>query len=303
LKRLHIKWLILVLAAGATSLLARQASQTLKVNVEVVQVYATVTDGQGRYVKDLKKEHFEVSEDGAPQTIETFSSDDVPVSVGIVLDVGGQMKDNLPVAREGALTFLKAGHLDNEFFLVEFNNKAAVTEDYARDLNMLRNHNEFLPSNRQKAVYDAIYLGLTKLRDGINPRKLLLVLTSGGYLSSEHKPGEVRNLARQLDAQIFGVDLPVETDIHGDIGDEAVPAADVIEPLGGQNFISNSGTDYLNICRRIAVAVRNQYAITYRSTNPVHDGKYRKISVKLNPPKGTPQLLVQTRNGYYAPEP
>jgi Ca-activated chloride channel homolog len=298
-----MKWFTVFATVCATGLFGQEATQTLKVNVEVVQVYATVTDGEGRFVKDLKQEHFQIAEDGVDQKIESFSSDDVPISVGIVLDVGGTMKGNLPVAKEGALTFLKAGHLDNEYFLLEFNNTTEVTEDYSRDLTVLRNHTSFLTSSRDKAVYDAIYSGLEKLRDGINPRKFLLVLTSGGYLSSAHKPAEARNLARQLDAQIYGVDLPVESDIHGDFGDGNVATADIIEPLGGQNFVSSSATDYLNICRRISVAVRNQYVLTYRPTNSIHDGKYRRIEVKLNPPKGAPPLFVQTRQGYFAAEP
>ena len=298
-----LKWLGVFVAVAAMAAFgySRQASQTLKVNVELVQVYATVTDTQGRFVKDLQKEHFQVFEDGKEQAIEAFSSDDVPVSVGIVLDVSGTMKENLPVAKEGAMTFLNAGHLDNEFFLIEFNNKAEVTEDYNHDLMALRNHNSFLPSTRDKAAYDAVYLGLDKLRDAINPRKVLLVLTSGGYVVGEHKASDVRKLARELDTQIFGIDLPVDSDIHGET-DGRVPTSEIVEPIGGRNFVSSSGTDYLNICRRIAIAMRNQYAIAYRSSNTSHDGSYRHIKVKINPPKGAPELLVQTREGYYAAE-
>ena len=191
----------------------------MKVDVELVQVYATVTDSEGRFVRDLKQEHFQISEDGVDQRIEAFSSDDVPASVGIILDVSGSMKPNIPVAKEGAMTFLDAGHLDNEYFLVEFNNKAEITEDFTSDLMALRNHTQFLPATKNKSVYDALYAGLDKLRDGVNPRKLLLVLTSGGSIVGEHKPSEVRNLARQLDAQIFSVDLPTETDFHGETPD------------------------------------------------------------------------------------
>jgi len=298
-----LRWLTTIVAVSAMGLIAyAQATQTLKVDVELVQVYATVTDSEGRFVRDLKQEHFQVSEDGVDQKIEAFSSDDVPASVGIILDVSGTMKPNLPVAKEGAMTFLDAGHLDNEYFLVEFNDKVTVTQDYANDPMILRNHNEFLPSSRNKAVYDALFAGLEKLRDAENPRKMLLVLTSGGSIVGNHKATEVRNLARQLDAQIFSVDLPTETDIHGENPDGET-TANIIEPLGGQNFVSSTATDYLNICRRISVAVRNQYSIAYRSTNTVHDGKYRHIKLKLSAPKGVPELFVQTREGYYAKEP
>ena len=276
--------------------------QTLKVNVELVQMYATVTDTRGRYVRDLKREHFQVLEDGVEQKLESFASDDVPVSAGVILDVGGSMKDNLGVAKEGAMTFLKAGHLDNEYFLVEFNDKAALTEEYTRDLTTLQNHTQFLTSEKNKAPYDGIHLGLQQLKDAINPRKILLVMTSGGYIKNQHKASEVRNMARQMDVQIFNVALPIDTDIHGEISDLA-EASDVIEPIGGRNFVAADAQDYFSICRRIAVAVRNQYAITYRSTNPAHDGKFRKVQIKLNAPKGAPELIVQTRDGYYAQEP
>jgi Ca-activated chloride channel homolog len=281
---------------------AQEPLQTLKVNVDIVQVYATVTDSHGRYVMDLKPEHFQVFEDNVEQKIEVFSSDDVPASIGIVFDVGGTMKPNLPLAREGALTFLRAGHLDNEYFVVEFNDKPELTEDFTRDLTILQRHQAFLPSKKEKAPLDALHFSLVKLKEAANARKILLVLTSGGYVTGQTRARDVRELARQLDAQLFAVDLPPDLDIRGEITDR-VRTADIVEPLGGRSFTAGAVSDYINICRRISVAVRNQYAIAYRSTNAAHDGKYRKIRLKLNPPKGTPELFVQTRDGYYAAEP
>jgi Ca-activated chloride channel family protein len=212
------------------------------------------------------------------------------------------MKPNLPLAKEGAITFLKAGHLDNEYLVVEFNNKPAVTQEWTHDIVRLMNHPGFLPSTREKGLLDAMFVALDKLRTASNPRKVILALTSGGETVAAHKASEIRNLARQLDVQIFAVDLPEESDFSGDIT-ENVTTADVVEPLGGQTLVGSDAEEYVAICRRVAVAVRNQYAIAYRPPNPQHDGKFHHIQVKLRPPKGTPDLFVQTREGYYAAEP
>jgi len=296
-----MKWLIVILSTAAVGVCAyAQEAQVLKVNVELVQVHATVTNVEGQFIRNLKPDYFEVLEDGVPQHVESFASDDAPLTIGIILDVGGTMKANLPLAKEAGMAFLNVGRLDNEYFLVEFNNKAEVTQDLTRDFTKLRDHVAVLKGARDKAPYDGMYLGLDKLRDSTRSRKVLLVLTTGGYIQNEHSAAQVRNLARQLDAQLFGVDLPTEIDIHGEASGKD-DASNVIEPVGGLNFVATSGSDYLNICRRIAVSVRNEYDIAYRSTNSAHDGKYRRVQVKLHLPKGAPELFVQARDGYYAP--
>jgi Ca-activated chloride channel family protein len=290
-----------ILAVAFTSV-AQDVPQTFRVNVDLVQVHATVSDLDGRYVIGLGKEHFQVLEDGVEQEIQTFASDDVPFSLGIIVDVGKGVEQQLQVAKEAAALFLKAGNVANEYFVIEFNEKPFVTIDYTRDVMRLQNIEEFLPSTRDKAILDAIHLGLEKLEEARNPGKLLLVITAGGDTNSERTAADVRELARQQNVQIYGVSPPIDIDVWGRVDRPPVIAADIIESIGGRGFGSVAGFDLQDVCRRIAVAVRNQYVVGYRSTNPARDGKFRKVDVKLNLTKGLPELFVHTRSGYYAPE-
>jgi hypothetical protein len=140
-------------------------------------------------------------------------------------------------------------------------------------------------------------MGLEKLREAKNPRKVLRVFTSGGYLKSQHKAAAVRALARQLDVQIYGITL-IEVDIHGSL-DGRDSAETLIGSVGGETFTPDGALDFLSTCRKVAVGLRNQYILGYHSTNPEHDGKYRRLDVKLAL-KNAPPLNVQTRNGFYA---
>ncbi len=307
----------MIAAIAAATGLASAQIQTYKVNVETVQIHTTVTDFKGRFVTNLKSRDFTIFEDGNPQKIDAFTSDDSPLSVGILFDVNGLMGDNFALAKQAALTFLKTGNFNNEYFLVEFNNRPQIVEDFTHDLAALENHAQMLRGTKESGAIDALNLGLEKLRSGNNPRKVLLLFSTGGYSRNEHKTDQVRNLARQLDVQMFGVTLvmpsvsvanadPMECadatpglcGVHV-LGSGFDTGVDIISSVGGEGFASDSAPDFVTICRRIGVALRNQYILGYQSTNSVHDGKYRSLQVKLAI-RDVPDLKVHTRAGYYA---
>ena len=282
--------LLFVLAAAA------QQIKTLKVDVELVLVYATVMDSLGHYVVGLEPENFQISEDRVDQKIETFSTEDVPLSVGIILDVSGSMKDRLTHAKDAAVTFLKMGNPEDEYFLVEFNDKAKVTEDFTTDIEKLKSHIAFLPSKGQTALFDAVYLGLATVKDGTNPRKFLLTITDGDENHSRYGYSQVRDFAREQDVQVYAIGGARGSGGGGSLGD-------IVEMTGGRVFgFGSSNNDLEDICTKIAIEVKNQYIIGYRSTNENRDGKYRKIRVKVIPPRGmTSPLVVRAKDGYVAP--
>lgn len=303
-----MRWVIF--AAALTGVFAF-AQDTLKVNVETVQVYANVTDLKGRFVTGLKSDNFKVLEDGKEQKVDGFTSDDSPVSAGILIDVNGLMGDNFPVAKQGALEFLKTGNLRNEYFVVEYNDKPEVAVDYTRDLSQLEQHMApTLRRSKTTAVLDAVRFGVEKLRSAHNPRKALLIFASSGVMKNENKASQVRDLARKLDVQLLGititpsapVDVPVgysPTAIQSEVEMDRESSLDVMNDIGGDGFAADSAPDFLTLCRRIAVGMRNQYILGYQPINSVHDGKYRRLQVKLEV-KDVPDLIVHTRAGYYA---
>jgi len=144
--------------------------QTLKIDVDLTLVNATVTDALNRYVSGLEQEHFQIWEDKIEQKIEYFSSEDVPTSLGMIFDVSGSMKDKISTARDAAVTFLKTGNPDDEYFLVEFANRLEVASDFTTDISKLQSKIIFTTAKVMTAMYDAVYVGLEKLKTGNNPK-------------------------------------------------------------------------------------------------------------------------------------
>ena len=151
---------------------AHKKIKLLKVDVDLVLVNATVTDPQNRYVTGLEQENFQIWEDKVEQKIAYFSAEDVPVSLGVIFDISGSMKDKISTARDAAVTFFKTGNPDDEYFLVEFANRPEVAEDFTSDITKLQNHLIFAPAKGMTAMYDSVYLGLEKLKEGTILKRL-----------------------------------------------------------------------------------------------------------------------------------
>jgi Ca-activated chloride channel homolog len=277
-----------------------QKNQGIKVDVDLVLVNATVTDPQGRYVTGLDKEHFQVYEDKIEQDVAYFSSEDVPISLGIIFDVSGSMKDKLAVAREAAVTFLKTGNPEDEYFLVEFSNRPEVAQDFTTDITKLQNHMIFTPAKGMTALYDSVYLGLEKLREGSNPKKALLLITDGEDNRSRYTFSNVKEFVKEQDIQIYSIGIV--GDFSSSLGTGRTSRAlieELSELTGGRSFFPDSVYDLEDICTKIAIELKNQYILGFTSTNGTKDGKWRKLQVKMQPPKGLPRLSVRYKTGYY----
>jgi Ca-activated chloride channel family protein len=275
--------------------------KSLKVDVELVTVNATVTDAQNRVITGLDKEHFRVWEDKFEQKIEYFNAEDVPVSIGMVFDLSGSMKDKIATAREAAVTFLNSGNPQDEYFLVTFSNRPEVAEEFTTDIGKLRNRLVFEGTKGMTALYDAVYLGLEKLKDGTQPKKALLLITDGEDNRSRYTFANVREFVKEQDIQVYAIGIV--GDFNSQLGSGRTGRA-LIEELsdltGGHAFFPDSVYDLEDICSKIAVELKNQYVLGYKSTNETKDGKWRKIRVQVDGPKGVGRLNVRFKTGYYA---
>lgn len=281
----------------------RAGGQTLKVDVDLVMVNATVTDPYNRYVTGLEKENFQVWEDKVEQDLVYFSSEDVPVSLGIIFDVSGSMKEKLSVARDAAVTFLKAGNPDDEYFLIEFANKPQISEDFTTDISRLQNHLIFTPAKGMTAMYDAVYLGLEKLKEGSNPKKSLLLITDGEDNRSRYTFSNVKEFVKEQDVQIYAIGIVSSANSNLGVGRTGrTLIEELVDITGGRAFFPDSVYELEDICTKIAVELKNQYVIGYASTNPAKDGKWRKLRLKVKEPEGLPRLSVRYKQGYYAPQ-
>jgi Ca-activated chloride channel family protein len=218
----------------------RTKQQVLKVDVDLVVVTATVTDPQNRYVTGLEQEHFTVMEDKIEQKIEYFSAEDVPLSVGIVFDVSGSMKDKLSIARDAAVTFLKTGNPDDEYFLVAFANKPEVVEDFTTDISRLQKQLIFAPAKGMTALYDSVYVGLEKLKDGTNSKKALLLITDGEDNRSRYTFSNVKEFVKEQDVQIYSIGIV--NDWNSQLGSGRTGRAlveELSELTGGRSFFTD----------------------------------------------------------------
>jgi Ca-activated chloride channel homolog len=264
-----------------------EQSKTLKIDVEMVLINATVTGSDNKLVHNLKASDFQLFEDKVEQSIRYFSTEEQPLSLGIVFDISHSMQKKIALARDAAQAFLETGTPEDEYFLVEFNNRAKLTEDFTTDTTRLRNHLAFSPPGGSTALYDAVYLGLSKVRKGTNPKKALLLITDGEDNHSRYSRGDIREFARESDAQIYTIDLGRA--LVGDLSDIT----------GGHSFRANVD-DLEDVCEKIAQELKSQYVIGYASSNTVKDGKYRKVRLKVNSPPGMPRLHIRAKDGYYS---
>jgi Ca-activated chloride channel homolog len=277
-------------------------NQTLKVDVDLVMVNATVTDPQNRYVTGLDKEHFQIWEDKLEQDITYFSSEDAAISIGVIFDISGSMKDKISTARDAAVTFLKTGNPEDEYFLVEFANRPELAEDFTTDITKLQNRLIFAPAKGMTAMYDSVYLGLEKLKEGSNPKKALLLITDGEDNRSRYTFSNVKEFVKEQDVQIYAIGIVENWNSQLGSGHTGRAMIEELSDLtGGRAFFPDSVYDLEDICTKIAVELKNQYWIGYHSTNAAKDGKWRKLRMKVNPPKGLPRLNVRSKSGYYAP--
>jgi len=274
----------------------KQAPPTFRVGVETVFVKVSVTDPLNRYVTGLGQEHFRVYEDKVEQTTVHFTQESAPISAGILFDISGSMKDNIHTARNSIVRFLEAGNPDDEFFLVDFNQSTTLVQNFTRHGSTIQNLIAFNRPKGRTALYDAVYVGLEKIREGANEKKALILITDGEDNSSRYSASEVREFARESDVQIYAIGE------EGKLGYGRAEIQNIVAMTGGRAFFPNNFNELDYYIDLIHAELRNQYVLGYVPTNKTHDGKWRRIRVKLEPPEGLPKLIVHAKEGYYAPK-
>ena len=262
----------------------------------------TVTDGSNRLVMGLDRHNFEIYEDRVKQEISFFSDEDAPVNLGIVFDVSGSMKGKLDRARDALKAFIQTSHIDDDFFLVGFNQRANLLAEFA-DGGALANRLTLFDPGGPTALYDATYLWIKKVRQGRHNRNVLLLISDGQDNSSRSTYGELRKLLKEPDVQIYCIGIVEMGGGAGGTMDKQRQAIleEIARTTGGKAFFPQSGAELEEIMTRIALELRHQYSVGYSPTNVKSDGQWRKVKVSVKPPKGWSKLNVKHKEGYYAP--
>ena len=285
---------------GAAALKPRPGS-LIRMNVDLVLIPITVTDTMNRLVTGLEKEDFQIYEDNKEQTISSFASQDAPVSIGIIFDLSGSMTSKLIRARESILQFIKTANPEDEFFVIGFNDRPELIEDFTNSVEDIQSRLATVRSGHRTALLDAIYYGVEKMKEAKHQRRALLVVSDGGDNRSRYTEGEVRSQVRESDVEIYSIGI---FDPYAATPEERTGPAllnELSEETGGRMFRVDDLSEMGDIAEKISTELRNQYVIGYTPRNLTRDGKWRKVKVKLNPPSGLPPLTVHARIGYYAP--
>ncbi len=272
------------------------------VNTDLITLTVTVTDTYGRYVSGLGQKAFTILDEKQPQEITFFSDDDSPVSVGVIFDVSGSMNgDKIKNAREALSKFIQTSHNSDEYFLIAFNSRAQLLLDRTRDGNAVLDKLTFVQTKSNTALYDACYLGVEKVQRGLHPKRALLLISDGQDNNSRYTFNELRRLLKESDVVLYSVGILSGGDAGSALGMEGQGILDELSSVsGGKAFFPRSALEMDDIFEQIALELRHQYSIGYKPNNFSNDGKWRKIKVKVTPPRGLPRLFVRSKEGYYA---
>jgi Ca-activated chloride channel homolog len=275
-----------------------------RADTTLVLVPVSVTDPSNRYVLGLEKQDFHLFEDDVAQTITHFSSEDAPLSIGLLVDTSGSMGAKLDTSRRAVVEFLKTLNASDEAFLVEFSDQAELAVSLTSDAGAIENKLTSVTSGGLTALLDAVHTGLQEMKRAKNPRKALLIISDGGDNNSRFTATHIADLVREADVQIYAMGVFEPVLAFGVTSAEMSGPkllSEIAEQTGGRALAATNLRELPGIAERIGIELRNQYVLAYSPSNKNRDGKYRKVQVKLDQPKSLPALKARWRLGYYAP--
>jgi Ca-activated chloride channel family protein len=278
----------------------RTHTKPIRVDVDLVLVPVTITDPMNRLVTGLEKENFILLDNGERQAIQHFSSEDAPISLGVIFDMSGSMSNKIDKAREAVVEFFKTANPEDEFFLIGFNDKPTLICDFTNSVEQVQGQLVYTVPKGRTALLDAIYLGISKMRQGKHQKKALLIISDGGDNRSRYTENEIKAMVKEADVQIYAIGIFDQNPRSDEERFGPQLLAEVTDVTGGRTFTVDNPRELPDVAAKIGVELRNQYVLGYRPTNAGHNGKWRKVRVKLNIPKGLPQLSVYAKTGYYA---
>ncbi len=279
-----------------------QAGGKIKLDVNLVVLHTSVVDDRGKFVEGLSQDNFRVYEDKVEQKLSIFKREDIPVSMGLVIDNSGSMRDKRPGVNEAALTLVQNSNPQDEAFVVNFNDDfyLDLDKDFTNSIPELKEALERIDARGSTALYDAIIGSLDHLKKGIKEKKVLLIVTDGEDNTSRNSLEKTIREIQKTDTVIYTIGL---------LGQESKKSAKtakraliaIAQASGGMAYFPENVEDVHAICEQVAHDIRHQYTLAYYPSNSARDGSFRSVHVDVIPPRGYGKLQARTRNGYYAP--
>lgn len=272
----------------------------IRKDVNLVLVPVTVTDQQQRLVTGLSRDNFVVFDGKKSQEIQHFSNEDAPVSVGIIVDTSGSMKDKMERVQEAVHVFCESANVQDEFFMITFADTPELAHGFTDSPSEIESHMIFAQPKGRTALLDAIYMGINEMRHARYSKKAMLVISDGGDNHSRYGEREVKSALEEADVALYAIGtfdryVPTQEEL---LGPELL--SKLAEPTGGRAFTISNIEDLAPTAHRIGTELRVQYVLGYRPSNSPTDGKWHKIHVKLRAPRKVPFLQAHAKKGYYA---
>lgn len=289
---------------------SKSKGYTIGVRVDLVMMYTSVFDKSGRFIGGLTEDNFRVFEDGVEQKVSYFAQEDVPVSMGILIDLSGSMRGKIEQVKKAALAFIRASNPQDQVFLIGFNDEVELIQDFTSDIDEITDSLEDTIVTGGTALYDAVYLGVQKAQTGVKAKKAVVVISDGEDRDSYYKLDELITKVQESDVQVFCIgflNAPPEKGLFGrwsrSVQEKAHDALlRISEETGGKAFFPDRLTDIHSIVSEIASELRSQYSIGYFSSNTARDGTFRRVKVEVRGATPPPKQ-VRYRRGYFAPKP
>jgi len=280
---------------------------TLSVVVEEVQLPISVLDKDGRPVNGLTKNDFAIFEDNVQQQIQIFKHEDIPLSLGLIIDNSGSMRNKRERVNSAALTFARESNPEDETFIVNFDDAAYLEQDFTGSIGDLIDALDNIDTRGETALYDAVYLSVDHVKAGKKDKRVLLLISDGEDNVSKYGLNKVIDALRESKVTLYAIGLLEENDQRGGLFKKppSKKAKEVLQKFaeitGGQAYFPKSLDEVEELVKDIAHEIRNHYTVSYTPSNRKLDGSWREIRVKVNPPKTTPKVTVHTKQGYFAP--
>ncbi len=264
---------------------------SIRADVRLTLVPVSVTDAFDRPIDGLAKESFRVLEDEVEQSILSFSREEEPISMGLLFDTSGSMKNRLAASMESVRCLFQATMPGDEFFLVQFADQAKVLGGFTPEPAEIQRRLGLVEAKGWTALLDALALGTHQMKAARNRRRILLVLSDGNDNNSRFSESEIRSMVMEADVRVYAVALNYRPRGLRQLADET----------GGKVVVAQNISELPDVVRRLSAEIRSQYLLGYSSSNSSNDGKYRKVKVEIVQPAGSPRLNTSWRRGYYAP--
>jgi Ca-activated chloride channel family protein len=274
----------------------------IKVDVNLVVLHTSVFDDRGKFVDGLTQDNFRVYEDKVEQKLSIFKREDVPVSMGLVIDNSGSMRDKRPRVNEAALTLVQSSNPQDEAFVVNFNDDfyLDLDKDFTNSIPELKEALERIDARGSTALYDAVIGSLDHLKKGSKEKKVLLIVTDGEDNTSRSTLEKCVREIQKTDTVVYAIGLlSQESKKSAKSAKRALTA--IAQASGGVAYFPENVEDVHSICEQVAHDIRHQYTLAYYPSNAARDGTFRTVHVDVIPPRGHGKLTARTRNGYYAP--